>query len=116
MREIEPLQKLLYAYPPVDEVDLIIRPPQHPVPEFELFGRDDLRFASLLAEEVAKKFVLTGGGGKGGPELQDPDFWFPASSKLLVRVQQRRKQRFLAPHLGQGVAFAKLPHRRRVVE
>jgi len=38
MREIEALQKLLYAHTPVDEVDLIIRPPQYPVPEFELFG------------------------------------------------------------------------------
>ena len=52
MREIETLQKLLYAHPPVDEIDLIIRPPQHAVPEFELFGRDDLGLAAFSSASM----------------------------------------------------------------
>src|ERR1700722_10427756 len=96
MGEIEALQNLLHTDAPVDQVNLEVSPPQNAVFELELVGRNDLRFAALLAKEIAEDLELAGGGGEGGPELQDRDLRLAAPSEVFVRRQQRRKKMLLS--------------------
>ncbi len=87
MGKIKALQKLLHAYAPVDQVDLVGAAPQNIVLELELVGGNDLCLVSGSAKKVPEQLILARCSGKGRPEFKNRDPGLGFTAELLVGAQ-----------------------------
>ena len=116
MRQVEADQKLLHAQAPVHQVDFEWAFAQHAVAVLELLGRYDLHGVAILAEEIAKQFVLALAGMVSRPELHDGDIGLLRAAELFVGFQQRLQKVPPAAGARERMPLAEFLHRGGVVE